>query len=111
MGRLISGAAYEVGQRSRDIFGSYIHNYYYNQSIADGYTLRLIREGIKTEYRLKLQTALNYLEEQVVKGTLDKKQIYSYANCVSPLVDYIENDFEQSHERLSDKTLRFSGTS
>ena len=91
--------------KTRDIFGSYIHSYYYNQSIADGYTLRLIREGIQTEYRLKLQSTLNYLEEQIVKGTLDKKQIYSHANYVSPLVDYIENDFEQSRQRLNDKTI------
>ena len=91
--------------KTRDIFGSYIHSYYYNQSIADGYTLRLIREGIKTEYRLKLQAALNHLAKQVAKGTLDKKQIYSHENYVSPLVDYIENDFEQSRERLSDKTI------
>ncbi|WP_341868560.1 hypothetical protein [Rahnella variigena] len=25
---------------SRDLFGDYIHKYYYNASIADGYTLR-----------------------------------------------------------------------
>ncbi len=31
---------------SKDLFGNYIHKYYYNASIADGYTLRLIREEI-----------------------------------------------------------------
>src|SRR5690606_37140514 len=31
---------------SRVLFGDYIHKYYYNASIADGYTLRLIREEI-----------------------------------------------------------------
>lgn len=91
--------------KTRDIFGSYIHSYYYNQSIADGYTLRLIREGIKTEYRLKLQAALSHLEKQVAKGTLDKDKIYSHENYVSPLVEYIENDFEQSRERLGDETI------
>lgn len=91
--------------KTRDIFGSYIHSYYYNQSIADGYTLRLIRESIKTEYRLKLQAALNHLAKQVAKETFNKKQIYSHENYVSPLVDYIENDFEQSRERLNDKTI------
>ena len=91
--------------KTRDIFGSYIHSYYYNQSIADGYTLRLIREGIKTEYRLKLQAALSNLEKQVAKGTLDKDKIYSHENYVSPLVEYIETDFEQSRERLGDKTI------
>ncbi|WP_017259106.1 type I restriction endonuclease [Pedobacter arcticus] len=33
---------------SKALFGEYIHKYYYNMSIADGYTLRLIREGIDT---------------------------------------------------------------
>ena len=36
------------GYNTKDVFGSYIHKYYYNRSIKDGYTLRLIREGIKT---------------------------------------------------------------
>jgi type I restriction enzyme R subunit len=31
---------------SKSLFGGYIHKYYYNSSIADGYTLRLIREEI-----------------------------------------------------------------
>lgn len=91
--------------KTRDIFGSYIHSYYYNQSIVDGYTLRLIREGIKTEYRLKLQAALSHLEKQVAKGTLDKDKIYSHENYVLPLVEYIEKDFEQSRERLGDETI------
>lgn len=43
---------------SRDLFGDYIHKYYYNASIADGYTLRLIREEIATNYRMILQQAL-----------------------------------------------------
>ena len=91
--------------KTRDIFGKYIHSYYYNQSIADGYTLRLIREGIKIEYRLKLQAALSNLEKQVAKGTLDKDKIYSHENYVSPLVEYIEHDFEQSRKRLNDETI------
>jgi type I restriction enzyme R subunit len=33
-------------RRTKDIFGDYIHKYYYNASIADGYTLKLIREVI-----------------------------------------------------------------
>lgn len=31
------------GYNTKDVFGNYIHKYYYNQSIADGYTLKLIR--------------------------------------------------------------------
>ena len=33
---------------SKDIFGPYIHKYWYNNSIKDGYTVRLIREAIET---------------------------------------------------------------
>ena len=36
---------------SKSLFGDYIHKYYYNASIKDGYTLRLIR-GNKTNYKL-----------------------------------------------------------
>ena len=91
--------------KTRDIFGKYIHSYYYNQSITDGYTLRLIREGIKTDYRLKLQTALSNLGKQVAKSTLDKDKTYFHESYVSPLVEYIESDFEQSRERLNDETI------
>jgi type I restriction enzyme R subunit len=40
---------------SKTLFGGYIHKYYYNASIKDGYTLRLIREEIETEYKLQLK--------------------------------------------------------
>ncbi len=43
---------------SKALFGDYIHKYYYNASIADGYTLRLIREEIATNYKIALQQAL-----------------------------------------------------
>ena len=43
---------------SKLLFGNYIHKYYYNKSIADGYTLRLIREEIETTYKMVLKEAL-----------------------------------------------------
>ena len=49
-GRPVSGSKYD----SKAVFGNYIHKYYYNRSIADGYTLKLIREGISTTYRKKM---------------------------------------------------------
>lgn len=36
------------------IFGNYIHTYYYDKSIQDGYTLKVIREDIETRYKEKL---------------------------------------------------------
>ena len=32
------------GDGSKDVFGDFLHNYYYNRSIAYGYSLKLIRE-------------------------------------------------------------------
>ncbi|MDE6136918.1 MAG: DEAD/DEAH box helicase family protein, partial [Muribaculaceae bacterium] len=36
------------------IFGSYLHTYYYDRSISDGYTLKIIREDIETSYKARL---------------------------------------------------------
>jgi type I restriction enzyme R subunit len=63
-------------RRSRDIFGDYIHKYYYNASIADGYTLKLIREGIETNYRIQLAQALK--EVEILKGAVDRRQVYAH---------------------------------
>ncbi|MBK8621389.1 MAG: type I restriction endonuclease subunit R [Saprospiraceae bacterium] len=78
---------------SRALFGDYIHKYYYNASIADGYTLRLIREEIETSYHFKLKQALEDIE--VLKGKSNKKLIYADAGFVRPMLEYIVQDFEK----------------
>jgi len=88
---------------SKQIFGDYIHKYYYNASIADGYTLRLIREGIETSYRMRLQEALKEIE--VLKGGLDRRDIYSHKKFVDPMLQYILDDFQKSKIRLGDDTI------
>ncbi len=88
---------------SRMLFGDYIHKYYYNASIADGYTLRLIREEIATNYKLVLQQALADL--QIEQGNLDKKQVYAHPNFVEPMLDYIVSDFENSRGALNDSAI------
>ncbi|MGZ8258426.1 MAG: type I restriction endonuclease subunit R, partial [Methylotenera sp.] len=90
-------------RRSRDTFGDYIHKYYYNASIADGYTLKLIREGIEAKYQLELQQALKEIE--ILKGNTDKRIIYAHEKFVEPLLDYIVDDFVQSRNRLGDHTM------
>ena len=91
------------GYNTKDVFGEYIHKYYYNRSIADGYTLKLIREGIKTEYRTKMQTILESLETE--KGSLSKKNVYAHPKYVSALVEYIVEDFKHSRIALGDSTI------
>ncbi|MEL4306456.1 type I restriction endonuclease subunit R [Methanococcoides sp. LMO-2] len=90
-------------RRSRDIFGNYIHKYYYNSSIADGYTLRLIREGIETNYKIQLEQALKDVE--VLKGDVDRRIIYSHDKFVEPMLDYIVQDFLRSRIRFGDHSI------
>jgi len=88
---------------SRALFGDYIHKYYYNASIADGYTLRLIREEIATNYQLALQEALATVKLQ--QGDIERKLIYAHPRFVEPMLDYIMDDFEKSRGALNDATI------
>jgi len=88
---------------SKSLFGEYIHKYYYNASIADGYTLRLIREEIETSYRFKLKKALEEIE--ILKGHGDRKAVYAHPKFVEPLLDYIINDFEKSRLVMNDSSI------
>ena len=91
------------GYNTKDVFGEYIHKYYYNRSIADGYTLKLIREGIKTEYKVKLQSILEELKMQ--EGSFKKRDIYAHPKYVATLVDYIVDDFKHSRIALGDSSI------
>ena len=88
---------------SKSLFGDYIHKYYYNSSIKDGYTLRLIREEIETSYKLTLQKALEEIE--ILKGNADKKEVYAHEKFVEPMLDYIVKDFEQARIGMNNNTI------
>lgn len=88
---------------SKSLFGGYIHKYYYNSSIKDGYTLRLIREEIETGYKLSLQKTLEEIE--ILKGNADKKLVYAHAKFVEPMLDYIVKDFEQARIRMDSNSI------
>ena len=90
-------------RKSVGTFGDYIHKYYYNASIADGYTLKLIREGIETSYKIQLEQALKEIE--TLKGGIDKKLVYSHDKFVEPMLDYIVDDFKKSRIRLGDDSI------
>ncbi|MEL7375949.1 MAG: DEAD/DEAH box helicase family protein, partial [Bacteroidota bacterium] len=80
--------------KSKDLFGDYIHKYYYNASIADGYTLRLMREEISTQYRAKVASVISELE--IEKGAISKRDLYAHPKFVRPMLRYIVEDFERS---------------
>lgn len=88
---------------SRALFGNYIHKYYYNASIADGYTLRLIREEIETKYKLSMKKALEEID--ILKGEGDKKVVYAHPRFVEPMLDYIVEDFEKARTTMDDSTI------
>lgn len=88
---------------SKSLFGDYIHKYYYNLSIKDGYTLRLIREEIESNYKLILQETLEKLT--VLKGNADKKTVYAHHKFVEPMLDYIVKDMEQARISMGDNSI------
>ncbi|MCF7824024.1 MAG: DEAD/DEAH box helicase family protein [Candidatus Marinimicrobia bacterium] len=88
---------------SKTLFGGYIHKYYYNKSIADGYTLRLIREEIATNYKMILQKALDEIE--VKMGDIDRRALYAHPSFVNPMLDYILTDFEKSRGTFGDSSI------
>jgi len=90
-------------RKSKEIFGDYIHKYYYNASIADGYTLKLIREGIETEYKVLLKQALKEIE--ILKGGGKREETFAHPKFVEPMLDYIVEDFVNSRMRLDDHTI------
>jgi len=88
---------------SKTLFGTYIHKYYYNASIKDGYTLRLIREEIDTSYKLTLQKALEEIE--VLKGNAGKNIVYAHPKFVEPMLDYIVKDFEKARISMNNNGI------
>lgn len=90
-------------KNSKALFWDYIHKYYYNSSIADWYTLKLIREGIETSYKMQLQEALK--EIKILKWDVDRRIIYAHSKFVEPMLEYIISDFEKSRVMFWDDSI------
>lgn len=87
------------------IFGEYLHTYYYDKSIQDGYTLKIIREDIETSYREKLSSIYEKLESLVEKKDIKKSQIIEHDSYVKELLRYIINDLKKFRQVQGDNTL------
>ena len=88
---------------TKDIFGDYIHKYYYNKSIADGYTLKLIREGIETSYKTELNNTLDEIKKTL--GLSKEEEIFAHPKYTKALTKYIVNDFKKSRLLYNDETI------
>lgn len=90
---------------SSKVFGTYYHTYYYDQSIADGYTLRITREDIETSYKEKLTATYEKLEELVQKKDIKKSDIIEHDVYVKELLRYIIRDLADFRLLQNDQTL------
>lgn len=87
------------------VFGNYYHTYYYDKSINDGYTLKVIREPIETSYKEKLSEIYEKLETLVQKKDIKKEDIISHENYVKELLRYIISDLKRFREIQGDESL------
>ena len=87
------------------VFGSYLHTYYYDKSIADGYTLKIIREDIETSYKERLSDVYDKLDTLVQKKDIKRSQIIEHPSYVEELARYISDDLRRFRKIQGDDTL------
>lgn len=87
-------------ERSNLKFGDYIHKYFYDKSIADGYTLRIKKENIDTVAKSKIKKNLD-----IEDGKLNDKDVYESDAYVACLGEFIERDFQNFRLQNTDNTI------
>ena len=89
------------------VFGDYIDTYYYDKSIADGYTLKLMREPVETIYKEKIENILDKLAGsiEVRKSDIDRNKIIEHESYLNALIDYIIADFRRFRIEQADDTV------
>lgn len=89
------------------VFGDYIDTYYYDKSIADGYTLKLMREPVETIYKEKIENILDKLAGgiEVRRSDIDRNKIIEHESYLNALIDYIIADFRRFRIEQADDTV------
>lgn len=87
------------------VFGDYLHTYYYDRSIQDGYTLKIIREDIETSYRERINEAFDKLDVLVQKKEIRKSDIIEHEKYVKELLRYMITDLQNFRDIQGDQTL------
>lgn len=87
-------------ERSNLKFGDYIHKYFYDKSIADGYTLRIKKESIETTARAEIKKNLELENPNVSKTDATESEDYIQALC-----KFIEKDFRYFRLTNGDDTI------
>ncbi|MBQ3385509.1 MAG: type I restriction endonuclease subunit R [Erysipelotrichaceae bacterium] len=76
-------------ERSNLKFGDYIHKYFYDKSIADGYTLRIKKEKIDTVVKTEIKNNL-----QMEDPDLNKADVFESDPYIRYLGNWIDKDFK-----------------
>ena len=76
-------------ERSSLKFGDYIHKYFYDKSIADGYTLRIKKEQIDTVAKADIKKNLD-----IEDNKLEEREVYESEVFCANLGEFIQRDFE-----------------
>lgn len=87
-------------ERSNLKFGDYIHKYFYDKSIADGYTLRIKKENIDTVAKSEIKKNLD-----IEDNKLNDKDVFESDAYVSCLGAFIERDFNNFRLQNTDNTI------
>ncbi|WP_427902351.1 type I restriction endonuclease subunit R [Mycoplasmopsis bovis] len=93
------------GRETKTIFGNYIHTYYYDSSIQDGYTLKIIREDVKLHYEDKTGKSNTYANAKVKRKSTNIATIYESKKYLQEFIKYIINDFIKFREIQNDESL------
>lgn len=88
---------------SKLLFGNYIHKYYYNRSIADGYTLRLIREEIESSFKMEMKDLMDQIK--LLKGDIKAADVYADERFAKGLLDYITKDLKDFRNYWRDESI------
>lgn len=70
-------------------FGDYIHKYFYDKSIADGYTLRIRKEEIDTETKEKIRGELKEADDVDIEDPTNNES----PSYIGSICNFIQNDF------------------
>ena len=87
------------------VFGNYLHTYYYDQSVQDGYTLKIMREDIETSWRERLSEICDTLEHLVQKKEVKREAIIEHPNYVEALLRFVISDLKEFRIIHGDDTL------
>ena len=92
--------------KTTDLFCKYIHKYYYNKSIADGYTLKIKKENIDTKFRNDLRGMLGIPDGKQIPAK-KWEDVTKSEKYVEQLCQYIVDDFANFEEVQNDESMGF----